>query len=110
MIQFSFPAKNQKLWSDITNDERTLQNEVEEIRSALTESNINGPYVLMPHSISGLHAIYYANTYPDEIEGIIGINCNSINLYLPILYIIEASPILANFLIICLFPAVSPML
>ena len=103
MIQFSFPAKNQKLWSDITNDERTLQNEVEEIRSALTESNINGPYVLMPHSISGLHAIYYANTYPDEIEGIIGIDCNSINLCLPILYIIEASPILANFLIICLF-------
>ena len=62
-------------WSDITNDERTLENEVEEIRSALTEANINGPYVLMPHSISGLHAIYYANTYPDEIEGIIGIDC-----------------------------------
>lgn len=62
-------------WSDITSKERTIENEVEEIRSALTEADVEGPYILMPHSVSGLHAIYYASTYPDEVEGIIGIDC-----------------------------------
>ena len=28
----------------------------------------------MPHSISGIYSLYYANSYPDEIEGIIGID------------------------------------
>lgn len=62
-------------WSDIVSDERTLENEVEEIRSALSAADVAGPYILMPHSLTGLHAIYYANTYPDEVEGIVGIDC-----------------------------------
>lgn len=62
-------------WSDITHEERTIENEVEEIRSALQAAQISGPYILMPHSISGLYSIYYANTYPDEVAGIIGIDC-----------------------------------
>lgn len=62
-------------WSDITPAERTIENKVEEIRSALHTAQITGPYILMPHSISGLYSIYYANTYPEEIEGIIGIDC-----------------------------------
>lgn len=62
-------------WSDITPKERTIENEVEELRSALKAADIEGPYILMPHSLSGLHSIYYANTYPDEVAGIIGIDC-----------------------------------
>lgn len=62
-------------WSDITPKERTIENEVEEIHMALQAANLSGPYILMPHSISGLHSIYYANTYPDEVSGIIGIDC-----------------------------------
>lgn len=62
-------------WSDITSEERSIENEVEEIRSALQTLDIEGPYILMPHSLSGLHSIYYANTYPDEVKGIIGIDC-----------------------------------
>lgn len=62
-------------WSDITQQERTIENEVEEIRAALQGSQISEPYILMPHSLSGLHSIYYANTYPDEVAGIIGIDC-----------------------------------
>ena len=62
-------------WSDITPLERTIENEVEEIRMALQAAQLSGPYILMPHSISGLHSIYYANTYPDEVAGIIGIDC-----------------------------------
>ena len=60
-------------WSDITSEERTIENQVEDIRCALRAAEISGPYILMPHSISGLYAMYYANTYPEEVAGIIGI-------------------------------------
>ena len=63
-------------WSDSTTAERTIENEVEEIRMALQTAQLSGPYILMPHSIAGLHSMYYANTYPDEVAGIIGIDCS----------------------------------
>lgn len=62
-------------FSDITSRERTLENEVEEIHTALHAAGIDAPYILMPHSLSGLHAIYYANTYADEVSAVIGIDC-----------------------------------
>ncbi|WP_225228750.1 alpha/beta fold hydrolase [Bacillus sp. PS06] len=61
-------------WSDITNKERTVENIIDEIRMALKESNIQGPYILMPHSISGIYCMYFANTYPEEVKAIIGID------------------------------------
>lgn len=60
--------------SDITSDERTNENMVQEIRTALYKLNINPPYILMPHSMSGLYSLYYANNYPSEVLGIIGID------------------------------------
>ncbi|USK57649.1 alpha/beta hydrolase [Cytobacillus solani] len=62
-------------WSDTTNKERTVENIVEEIREALNKANIEGPYILMPHSVSGIYSMYYANKYPNEIKAIIGIDC-----------------------------------
>lgn len=61
-------------WSDTTNKERTVENIVEEIRLALQKANIEGPYILMPHSTSGIYSMYYANKYPDEVKSIIGID------------------------------------
>jgi pimeloyl-ACP methyl ester carboxylesterase len=61
-------------WSDRTNKPRTNQNMIEETRRALMKAGILPPYVLVPHSISGLYALYYANTYPDEVEAIIGLD------------------------------------
>jgi pimeloyl-ACP methyl ester carboxylesterase len=61
-------------WSDLTNKERTVENIIGEIRAALIKSNISGPYILMPHSASGIYSMYYANKYPDEIKAIIGID------------------------------------
>ncbi|SES12611.1 Pimeloyl-ACP methyl ester carboxylesterase [Psychrobacillus sp. OK032] len=61
-------------WSDLTSKERTVENLVVEIRTALIKSNVEGPYILMPHSISGIYSMYYANKYPDEIKAIIGID------------------------------------
>lgn len=60
--------------SDITKNARTNENIVNEIRIALKELDIQPPYILMPHSMSGLYSLYYADKYPDEVDGIIGID------------------------------------
>lgn len=61
-------------FSDNTYEERTNDNFVEEIRLALKELNIEPPYILMPHSFSGIYSMHYANKYPKEIEAIIGLD------------------------------------
>ena len=47
---------------------------VRQNREALEAVGINGPYILCPHSYSGLEAVYWAQNYPDEIEAIIGLD------------------------------------
>lgn len=61
-------------WSDLTDEERTVDNIVEELRSALQQAAIPGPYTLLPHSVSGIYSMYYANRYPDEVQAIAGID------------------------------------
>jgi pimeloyl-ACP methyl ester carboxylesterase len=61
-------------FSDTTKEERSSKNIVTEIRAALKELKISGPYILMPHSISGVYAMDYAIDYPNEVEAIIGID------------------------------------
>lgn len=61
-------------WSDWTNSPRTNRNIVEETRLALREAGVYPPYVLVPHSISGLYALYYADRYPDEVRAVIGLD------------------------------------
>ncbi|MBU3156704.1 alpha/beta fold hydrolase [Clostridium estertheticum] len=61
-------------FSDTTKEERSNANIVKEIRTVLKELKINGPYILMPHSISGIYSMYYAVNYPKEVEAIIGID------------------------------------
>ncbi|MBU3137343.1 alpha/beta hydrolase [Clostridium gasigenes] len=58
-------------FSDETSKERSVENIVDETRMGLKEANIDGPYILMPHSISGVYAQYYAAIYPEEVESII---------------------------------------
>ncbi|NLP22105.1 MAG: alpha/beta hydrolase [Erysipelotrichaceae bacterium] len=61
-------------YSDIINLKRDVNIMVNELRRALIKADINGPYILIPHSMSGLEAIYWAQKYPEEISGIIGID------------------------------------
>lgn len=61
-------------FSSTTKKERSNENIVNEIRTALKELEISGPYILMPHSISGIYSMYYAKKYPNEVEAIIGID------------------------------------
>ena len=59
--------------SDQVDTERSIENIIEELHTCLEEIGVH-QYYLMAHSISGLYSLYYANTYPEEIHGFIGID------------------------------------
>jgi len=61
-------------YSDTVNRPRDVASILSDTRVALTSAGINGPYILCPHSFSGLEALYWAQTYPDEVEAIIGLD------------------------------------
>ena len=60
--------------SDDTLRPRRTEYIVEEIRTALREAGFQPPYYLMPHSMSGMHALTWAKRYPQEVAGLIGID------------------------------------
>lgn len=60
--------------------ERTVENLAEESRAALNALDIMPPYVLVPHSYSGFEAIWWANTYPDEVSAVLGLDMGFPNM------------------------------
>ena len=64
-------------WSESTERERTLNNIVEEDHQALSQAGIQPPYILMAHSIGGLEANLFAADYPDEVQGVVLLDCTS---------------------------------
>ncbi len=61
-------------WSETSNSPRDIDTMLEETRKMLKLSGEKGPYVLFPHSMSGLEAIYWVQKYPDEVKAIIGLD------------------------------------
>jgi pimeloyl-ACP methyl ester carboxylesterase len=55
---------------------------LEETRTALQSVGENGPFILFPHSVSGLEAIYWLGKYPEEIAAIIGLDMGFPEYYL----------------------------
>jgi len=64
-------------FSDRTDTPRTNENYVREIRSALAGAGFAPPYVLMPHSGSGICAEFYASAHPAEVSAIIMLDTTS---------------------------------
>lgn len=60
---------------------RSCGNYVEETRAALVAAGFKPPYLLMPHSISGVFAEYYAETHPEEVKAIISLDGTSTAYY-----------------------------
>lgn len=69
-------------FSDIVDEKRTIQEILSESREALKKANIKGPYILCPHSMSGIEALYWAQQYPQEVRAIIGLDMSVPNAYL----------------------------
>jgi len=61
-------------FSDVVDEQRDIDTMLSETRMALEKAGIEGPYVLCPHSMSGLEALYWAQKYPDEVEAVIGLD------------------------------------
>jgi pimeloyl-ACP methyl ester carboxylesterase len=50
---------------------RTSRQMVTELRALLSAAQIDGPYVLVGHSLGGLNAQLYAIEHPDEVAGLV---------------------------------------
>lgn len=61
-------------FSDVTDSSRDIDTILSETREALKQSGMNGPYILVPHSMSGLEALYWAKQFPEEVKAIIGLD------------------------------------
>lgn len=61
-------------FSDGFDGSRDVETRVKQDREALKKAGVEGPYILCPHSYSGLETVYWAQTYPDEVEAIIGLD------------------------------------
>lgn len=80
-------------FSDVVDKDRDIDSILEDTRTALALAGLNAPYVLCPHSMSGLEALYWAQKYPDEVSAIIGLDMavpeyyDSMNINIPIMHI-----------------------
>lgn len=61
-------------YSEILDLPRDINTMLNEVRQGLQLAGESGPFVLFPHSMSGLEAIYWAQQYPDEVTAIIGLD------------------------------------
>jgi pimeloyl-ACP methyl ester carboxylesterase len=58
-------------WSDQGDQPRTSQQFVGELHALLNNAGVEGPYVLVGHSLGGNNAQIYASRYPDEVAGMV---------------------------------------
>jgi len=58
-------------WSEASPLPRTAGTTVAELHALLVNAKIPSPYVLVGHSLGGLHMRLYAHNYPDEVVGLI---------------------------------------
>lgn len=61
-------------FSDIIDKSRDIDSILDDTRTALAAAGLTAPYILCPHSMSGLEALYWAQKYPDEVSAIIGLD------------------------------------
>ena len=61
-------------FSEVADVKRDVDSVLSETREAISLANIKGPFVLCPHSMSGIEALYWAQKYPEEVSAIIGLD------------------------------------
>lgn len=70
-------------YSDVSGLPRDVETMVRQDRDALTLAGENPPYILLPHSMSALEALHWANSFPDEINAIIELDMALPETYAP---------------------------
>ena len=61
-------------FSDVVDVDRDIDTVLSETREALSKAEISGPYILCPHSMSGIEVLHWAQMYPEEVTAIIGLD------------------------------------
>ena len=61
-------------FSDVVDKKRGIESILADTRAALKTAGIEAPYILCPHSMSGIEALYWAQQYPEEVLAIIGLD------------------------------------
>ncbi len=61
-------------WSDSSTSSKDVDTMLEQSRKALKLTENSPPYVLVPHSMSCLEALRWAQKYPSEVQAIIGLD------------------------------------
>jgi pimeloyl-ACP methyl ester carboxylesterase len=54
---------------------RTTEDQVKDLHDLLTKAGVPKPYILVGHSIAGLNMVLYTSHYPDEVVGIVCVDC-----------------------------------
>ena len=58
-------------WSESSPMPRTANAEVDELHTLLVNADVQGPYILVGHSLGGMNMRVFANNYPDEVVGMV---------------------------------------
>ncbi len=58
-------------------EDKSIDNITNETREAVAKAGVEGPYILFAQTTGGIEATYWAATYPDEVETIIGLDMYS---------------------------------
>lgn len=58
-------------WSDPSTRPVSGENIVADLKSALSQSSLQPPYILVGHSMGGVYMQLYALTYPEDVAGIV---------------------------------------
>jgi len=58
-------------WSEPDPESITLARTVHNLHTLLVNAHIDGPYILVGHSIGGIYVRQYAADYPDEVVGMV---------------------------------------
>lgn len=77
-------------WSERADTERTGANIVQELHTALQQEGIRGPYLLVGHSLGGMYSRLFAQTYREEVAGLVLVDARPENAQR------ETAPILAQ--------------
>ena len=68
-------------FSDVVDSERSFDTMLRQDRESLQKVGVEAPYILCPHSMSGIEAILWAQKYPDEVEAIVGLDMGTPKAY-----------------------------
>ncbi len=81
-------------WSERGAQPRTSQQFVEELHALLGNAGVEGPYVLVGHSLGGVNVQLFASQYPDDVAGMVLVDSALTDLdVLPLTESLQPSPV-----------------